>query len=61
MMNVLVTGDAGFIGSNFVRHALGLAETVAWYRQNDCWWSPIKEADPAFQPYYQTQYGNRRG
>jgi dTDP-glucose 4,6-dehydratase len=39
----------------------GLAETVAWYQQNQWWWRPIKEADPAFQAYYQTQYGNRRG
>jgi dTDP-glucose 4,6-dehydratase len=37
----------------------GLAETVAWYQQNAWWWRPIKEADPAFQAYYQTQYGNR--
>jgi dTDP-glucose 4,6-dehydratase len=38
----------------------GLAETVAWYQQNEWWWRPIKEADPAFQAYYQAQYGNRR-
>jgi dTDP-glucose 4,6-dehydratase len=38
----------------------GLAETVAWYRQNEWWWRPIKEGDPAFQAYYQAQYGNRR-
>jgi len=39
----------------------GLAETVAWYQQNEWWWRPIKEGDPAFQAYYQTQYGDRRG
>jgi len=39
----------------------GLAETVAWYQQNEWWWRPIKEADPAFQAYYQTQYGHRQG
>jgi dTDP-glucose 4,6-dehydratase len=39
----------------------GLAETVAWYQQNEWWWRPIKERDPAFQAYYQTQYGDRRG
>jgi dTDP-glucose 4,6-dehydratase len=38
----------------------GLAETVAWYRQNDWWWRPIKDADPAFRAYYDAQYGNRR-
>ena len=38
----------------------GLAETVAWYRQNEWWWRPIKEQDPAFAAYYRTQYGNRQ-
>jgi dTDP-glucose 4,6-dehydratase len=37
----------------------GLAQTVAWYQQNEWWWRPIKEKDPAFQAYYKTQYGNR--
>jgi dTDP-glucose 4,6-dehydratase len=39
----------------------GLAETVAWYQQNQWWWRPIKENDPAFKAYYQTQYGSRQG
>jgi dTDP-glucose 4,6-dehydratase len=39
----------------------GLAETVAWYQQNEWWWRPIKENDPAFQAYYQAQYGTRQG
>ena len=38
----------------------GLADTVAWYRQNEWWWRPIKEEDPAFQAYYKAQYGGRR-
>lgn len=38
----------------------GLAATVAWYRQNEWWWRPIKDADPAFRAYYDAQYGNRR-
>jgi dTDP-glucose 4,6-dehydratase len=37
----------------------GLRDTVAWYRENDWWWRPIKERDPAFKAYYETQYGNR--
>jgi dTDP-glucose 4,6-dehydratase len=37
----------------------GLAATVAWYRENDWWWRPIKEQDPAFRDYYHTQYGTR--
>jgi dTDP-glucose 4,6-dehydratase len=39
----------------------GLAETVAWYRQNEWWWRPVKEGNPAFQAYHQAQYGERRG
>jgi dTDP-glucose 4,6-dehydratase len=37
----------------------GLAETVAWYKQNERWWRPIKDQDPEFRKYYQAQYGNR--
>ncbi len=25
----------------------GLAETIAWYRANEAWWRPLKEAKPA--------------
>jgi dTDP-glucose 4,6-dehydratase len=39
----------------------GLADTVAWYQQNEWWWRPIKEQDAAFQAYYRTQYSERRG
>ncbi len=37
----------------------GLRETIEWYRANDWWWRPIKEADPAFRSYYEAQYGRR--
>ena len=37
----------------------GLAETVRWYRDNEWWWKPIREHDPAFREYYQAQYDNR--
>jgi dTDP-glucose 4,6-dehydratase len=37
----------------------GLRETVAWYRTNEWWWRPVKERDPAFRAYYETQYGRR--
>jgi dTDP-glucose 4,6-dehydratase len=37
----------------------GLAETVAWYQQNEAWWRPIKEQDPAFREYYKAQYASR--
>ena len=38
----------------------GLRDTVAWYRQNEWWWRPIKENDPSFRAYYDAQYGQRR-
>jgi dTDP-glucose 4,6-dehydratase len=38
----------------------GLAATVDWYRKNEWWWRPIKDADPAFRAYYDAQYGSRR-
>jgi dTDP-glucose 4,6-dehydratase len=37
----------------------GLRDTVEWYRANDWWWRPIKEADPRFRSYYEAQYGRR--
>ena len=37
----------------------GLARKVEWYRENEAWWRPIKEQDPAFKQYYQAQYGDR--
>ncbi len=37
----------------------GLADTVKWYRDNEWWWRPIKENDPAFREYYKTQYASR--
>ena len=43
-----------------VSFADGLRETIDWYRDNDWWWRPIKEADPAFRAYYASQYGARQ-
>jgi dTDP-glucose 4,6-dehydratase len=37
----------------------GLNDTVRWYRENEWWWRPIKEQDPAFRAYYKAQYGSR--
>jgi dTDP-glucose 4,6-dehydratase len=37
----------------------GLRDTVRWYAENEWWWRPIKENDPAFRAYYQAQYGSR--
>jgi dTDP-glucose 4,6-dehydratase len=44
-----------------VSFAQGLADTVTWYRENEWWWRPIKQEDPAFRAYYQSQYGQARG
>lgn len=38
----------------------GLDDTVQWYRNNEWWWRPIKDADPAYRSYYDAQYGSRR-
>jgi dTDP-glucose 4,6-dehydratase len=35
----------------------GLADTVAWYRENKPWWEAVKSG--AYRDYYQKQYGNR--
>ncbi len=42
-----------------VHFELGLLETVSWYRQNEWWWRPIKEGDPQFRAYYESQYRDR--
>ena len=41
------------------RHAFGeaLAATVAWYRERESWWRPLKSGE--FRTYYQQQYGHR--
>jgi dTDP-glucose 4,6-dehydratase len=35
----------------------GLAETVAWYRDNRSWWEPIKSGE--YLEYYRRQYAER--
>ena len=37
----------------------GLDDAVKWYQQNEWWWRPIKEQDPAFRAYYAAQYHQR--
>ena len=39
--------------------AEGLAETVAWYRDNEAWWGPIRSGD--YRAYYERQYGQALG
>jgi dTDP-glucose 4,6-dehydratase len=38
-----------------VRFEEGLADTVAWYRENEWWWRPIRSGD--YRAYYERQYG----
>jgi dTDP-glucose 4,6-dehydratase len=38
-----------------VRFEEGLAETVAWYRDNEWWWAPIRSGE--YRAYYARQYG----
>lgn len=35
----------------------GLAETVAWYRENRAWWEPLKSGE--YRAYYEQQYADR--
>jgi dTDP-glucose 4,6-dehydratase len=42
-----------------VRFEEGLAETVAWYRDNAWWWEPIRSGD--YRGYYERQYGRSLG
>ena len=42
-----------------VRFEEGLDETVAWYRDNEDWWAPIRSGD--YRAYYERQYGRSLG
>jgi dTDP-glucose 4,6-dehydratase len=42
-----------------VRFHHGLAETVAWYRENAWWWEPIRSGE--YREYYARQYGQQLG
>ena len=42
-----------------VRFHDGLAETVAWYRDNAAWWEPIRSGE--YRAYYERHYGRALG
>ncbi|HMD56847.1 MAG TPA: dTDP-glucose 4,6-dehydratase [Solirubrobacteraceae bacterium] len=42
-----------------VRFELGIEQTVAWYRENDWWWEPIRSGE--YRDYYERQYGRALG
>ena len=39
------------------RFETGLADTVAWYRDNRAWWGPLKSGE--YRAYYEQQYAER--
>ena len=42
-----------------VHFAEGLERTVAWYRDNEEWWGPIRSGE--YREYYEKQYGKALG
>jgi dTDP-glucose 4,6-dehydratase len=42
-----------------VHFAEGLEKTVAWYRDNEAWWAPIRSGE--YRAYYEKQYGKALG
>jgi len=42
-----------------VHFAEGLERTVAWYRENEAWWGPIRSG--AYREYYEKHYGRALG
>jgi dTDP-glucose 4,6-dehydratase len=42
-----------------MRFGDGLAQTVAWYRENKQWWESIRSGD--YRAYYERQYGRQLG
>jgi dTDP-glucose 4,6-dehydratase len=42
-----------------VRFAEGLERTVAWYRENEDWWGPIRSGE--YREYYEKHYGTALG
>ena len=42
-----------------VRFDEGLERTVAWYRDNEEWWAPIRSGE--YRSYYERQYGRTLG
>jgi len=42
-----------------VRFAEGLERTVAWYREREDWWGPIRSGE--YRAYYEQQYGSALG
>jgi dTDP-glucose 4,6-dehydratase len=52
-----ISGELGWEAA--VRFADGIADTVAWYRDNAEWWEPIRSGE--YREYYERQYGRALG
>jgi dTDP-glucose 4,6-dehydratase len=37
----------------------GIEQTVAWYRDNEEWWGPLRSGE--YRDYYERQYGRALG
>jgi len=55
MDSALIRKDLGWVP----RHNFesGLADTVAWYRNNETWWQSVRSG--TYRDYYEQQYGQR--
>jgi dTDP-glucose 4,6-dehydratase len=42
-----------------VRFDEGIERTVAWYRENEWWWAPVRSGE--YREYYERQYGKTLG
>ena len=40
----LEAGHRARLGTEFTNFRDGLADTIAWYTENEAWWAPLKEA-----------------
>jgi len=42
-----------------IKFEQGMAETVAWYKDNESWWRKIKEKQEEYKRFYAVQYQDR--
>jgi dTDP-glucose 4,6-dehydratase len=52
-----IAGELGWKAT--VRFDEGIEQTVAWYRDNESWWGPIRSGE--YRSYYEQQYGRALG
>ncbi len=52
-----IAGELGWTAA--VHFEEGIERTVAWYRENEAWWGPIRSGE--YRSYYERQYGRALG